>query len=89
MIAAAPGGALVVSHTAERTDAPGVFDKAREGWNNATSQLHLRNREEIAALLDGTEIAEPGVAHIPSWRPEGTTATAQFGRHGQPPPSTC
>ena len=69
--AVAPGSALVVSHAAERTDGPGVFDKAREGWNNATSQLHLRTREEIAALLDGTEITEPGVVHIPAWRPVG------------------
>jgi hypothetical protein len=68
--AVAPGSALVVSHAAERTDAPGVFDQAREGWNNATSQLHLRTREEIAALLAGTEITEPGVVHIPTWRPD-------------------
>ena len=75
--AVAPGSALVVSHAAERTDRPGVFNKAREGWNNATSQLHLRTREEIAALLDGTAIAEPGVVHIPAWRPEGALDAEQ------------
>ncbi|WP_194915144.1 SAM-dependent methyltransferase [Catenulispora rubra] len=65
----APGGALAVSHASEG-HVPGKFGAARKGWNNATSQLVLRDREEIAGFFTGTELLEPGVTIIPAWRPD-------------------
>jgi hypothetical protein len=65
-----PGSALVVSHASEGHE-PGKFGAAaRKGWNNATSQLVLRDREEIGRFLTGTELLKPGVVFIPSWRPD-------------------
>ena len=68
--ALAPGSALVVSHASEGHE-PGKFGAARSGWNNATSQLVLRDREEITRFFEGTELLEPGVVIIPGWRPDG------------------
>ena len=67
--ALAPGSALVISHASEGHE-PGKFGAARSGWNNATSQLVLRDREEIERFFEGTELLEPGVVTIPSWRPD-------------------
>jgi hypothetical protein len=67
--ALAPGSALVVSHASEGHEA-GKFGAAREGWNNATSQLVLRDREEIERFFTGTELLDPGVVIIPGWRPD-------------------
>ena len=67
--ALAPGSALVVSHASEGHE-PGKFGAARQGWNNATSQLVLRDREEIGRFFEGTELLDPGVVIIPGWRPD-------------------
>ncbi|GAA2048060.1 SAM-dependent methyltransferase [Catenulispora yoronensis] len=67
--AVAPGSALVVSHASEGHEA-GKFGAAREGWNNATSQLVLRDRSEIGRFFEGTELLDPGVVIIPAWRPD-------------------
>jgi hypothetical protein len=67
--ALAPGSALVVTHASEGHE-PGKFGAAREGWNNATSQLVLRDREEIGRFFEGLELLEPGVVIIPAWRPD-------------------
>jgi hypothetical protein len=63
------GSALVVSHASEG-HVPGKFGAASKGWNNATSRLVLRDREEIGRFFEGTELLEPGVVFIPSWRPD-------------------
>ena len=67
--ALAPVGALVVSHASEGHEV-GKFGAAREGWNNATSRLVLRDRAEIEAFFTGTELVDPGVTIIPAWRPD-------------------
>ncbi|NUR57421.1 MAG: SAM-dependent methyltransferase [Catenulispora sp.] len=67
--ALAPGSALVVSHASEGHEV-GKFGAAREGWNNATSRLVLRDRAEIEAFFTGTELLDPGVTIIPAWRPD-------------------
>ena len=70
LVAALPAGsALVVSHGSEGHEA-GKFGAAREGWNNATSRLVLRDKKEIEGFFTGTDLMEPGVVIIPGWRPD-------------------
>ena len=75
--AIAPGSALVVSHGSEGHEV-GKFGAAREGWNNATSQLVLRDKSEIEGFFAGTELIDPGVVIIPAWRPDRELRAAEL-----------
>jgi S-adenosyl methyltransferase len=64
----APGSYLVVSHAA-KVD----LQRSRDGWkmyNDTSTPGGGRSREEIAALMAGTELVEPGVVWLSEWRPE-------------------
>jgi hypothetical protein len=66
--AMAPGSYLVLSHAA-KVD----LQRSQDGWKmyNATSTPGSgRTREEVAALMAGTEVIEPGVVWLSEWRPE-------------------
>ncbi|MEY9912173.1 hypothetical protein ABIA35_008432 [Catenulispora sp. MAP12-49] len=65
-----PGSAVVISHGTDGGD-PQTSAEARKGWDNATSQFTVRDREDITALFDGLDLVEPGVVNVPLWRPEG------------------
>ena len=64
-----PGGSHVaLSHPhAERV--PEVNDVERV-FDEATEQAHVRSRADIAKLVAGMEIIEPGLAWPPEWRPD-------------------
>jgi hypothetical protein len=68
--ALAPGSALVISHGTDGGQ-PEVSAAARKGWDNAKSQLVVRDRAEITALFGDFELVEPGVVQLPLWRPDG------------------
>ena len=74
--ALAPGSGLALSHASEGHE-PGKFGAARKGWNNATSQLVLRDRQEVGRFFTGTELLAPGVVIIPAWRPDHELTNAE------------
>ncbi|WP_194893235.1 SAM-dependent methyltransferase [Catenulispora pinisilvae] len=74
--ALAPGSGLALSHASEGRE-PGKFGAARKGWNNATSQLVLRDRQEVGRFFTGTELLAPGVVIIPAWRPDHELTDAE------------
>jgi hypothetical protein len=62
------GTHVAISHatpdaTPEVNDVERVFDKA-------TEQAHARTRAEVAELVAGLEIIEPGLVWLPQWRPD-------------------
>jgi O-methyltransferase involved in polyketide biosynthesis len=62
------GSHVAISHLtpdaiAEVRDAAKVFDRA-------TEQAHVRTRTEIAKLVVGLDMVEPGMVWTPQWRPE-------------------
>jgi hypothetical protein len=66
--AMAPGSYLVLSHAA-KVD----LQRSLDGWkmyNQTKTPGGGRTREEVAELMAGTEIVEPGVVWTPEWRPE-------------------
>jgi hypothetical protein len=65
-----PGSAVVISHGTDGGD-PETSAEARKGWDNATSQFTIRDRDDITALFDGLDLVPPGVVNVPLWRPEG------------------
>ena len=67
--AIAPGSFLVITH--------GSADSARNGFDNvgrlyaeAGTPGVTRTRAEIEALIDGTDLVDPGVVWTPLWRPD-------------------
>ena len=68
--ALAPGSAVVISHGTDGGD-PQTSAEARKGWDNATSQFTIRDRDDITALFDGLELVPPGVVNVPLWQPDG------------------
>ena len=71
-----PSGSVVaLSHATPDADA-GVADAARV-FDKATEQAHVRSRMEVAKLVVGLDIVEPGLVWTPRWRPEaGAPMTA-------------
>ena len=66
--ALAPGSHLVL---ADGTSDGGRFDAAISMWNQAGSLPYvLRTREQLAQLLDGLELLEPGLGPCGLWRPD-------------------
>ncbi|ACU73611.1 protein of unknown function DUF574 [Catenulispora acidiphila DSM 44928] len=68
--ALAPGSALVISHGTDGGQ-PEVSAAARKGWDNAKSNLVVRERAAIEAFFGDFDLIEPGVVQLPRWRPDG------------------
>jgi SAM-dependent methyltransferase len=67
--AMAPGSHLVVSHAS----ADGAPDRAGEHqslYRRTATPMTMRSRDEVATLLDGFTLVEPGIVFLPQWRPD-------------------
>ena len=68
--AMAPGSHLVISHgTADNRPEQGARMEAL--YARSPTPLVPRSGEQVAGLLAGLQIVDPGVVHLPSWRPDG------------------
>jgi SAM-dependent methyltransferase len=67
----APGSYLVLSHgsTEERPDAA---DAVSQLYRSTSTPLSLRTHDEIAQLLTGFDLVEPGLTAVTAWRPDPT-----------------
>jgi SAM-dependent methyltransferase len=63
------GGYLAISHFSDNG-----LDQAREAaglYRSTATPVVARTRAEVAALMAGTELVEPGLVWTPQWRPDG------------------
>jgi SAM-dependent methyltransferase len=75
-----PGSHLILSHGTRdfhppetgAEDAVGVYRDSK-----ATATFNLRTYDEVSGLFDGFELVEPGLVHLPLWRPDGPVPTAE------------
>jgi SAM-dependent methyltransferase len=68
--AAAPGSHLVISH-ATSDYRPETMDEAAQVYNSAAAQgMNFRSRGQIAALLTGYDLLQPGLVDVIHWRPD-------------------
>lgn len=72
--AVSPGSALAISHATPDPD-PERFGRAIQLYRNATTPFVVRDKDEVAALLDGIDLVEPGLVWTPLWRPEAGADT--------------
>lgn len=68
--AVAPGSYFVISHdTADGRES--AMAEIAALYADMGRPLVLRTWAELAGLLDGFELVDPGVVHMPLWRPDG------------------
>ncbi|HET9168022.1 MAG TPA: SAM-dependent methyltransferase [Actinospica sp.] len=65
----ASGSYLAITHATSDYQ-PAMAKNAEEVYLRASHQLHYRTKREIAALLAGYELVEPGLVDLIHWRPE-------------------
>jgi hypothetical protein len=67
-----PGSYLALTNgTAEGQD-PDQTEAARRAFLRSPTPLQMRGPAEVAAMMDGFELVEPGVVAIHDWRPQST-----------------
>jgi len=68
--AAVPSGSyFAIMHPASDLDP--ALPEAGKRWNQlAPQRVRLRSREDLAGLLAGLELVEPGLVTVPEWRPD-------------------
>jgi len=67
--ASAAGSYLVVSHATHEYH-PQQMQEVTKAYNGATFPITMRDRTEIAALMQGYDLLEPGVVDLSRWRPD-------------------
>ena len=68
--ALAPGSYLVICHAC-RDARPDMADSATDVYTSrVAAEVCMRTRDEIAALFDGFQLADPGLVWLPEWRPD-------------------
>ena len=78
-VAAVPSGSyFAIMHPASDLDP--ALPEAEKRWNQLAPQhVRLRSRSDLAGLLAGLELVEPGLVTVPEWRPdEGDPVPAEL-----------
>ena len=65
-----PGSHLVLSH-ASADGAPQVADDHAALYRRTATPMSMRPHGEVVRFFDGFTLLDPGVVHIPLWRPDG------------------
>ena len=72
LLDAVPSGSwLAFTHATAELGGPQVREAFREWNENAVQKAQPRDRDEVAALIEGLEPVEPGLVSPPAWRPDG------------------
>ncbi|TYR62727.1 SAM-dependent methyltransferase [Streptomyces parvus] len=69
--ALAPGSRLVLSHATDE----GLTEQAEEItdiYARSENPIRYRSQEAVLCFFGDFELCEPGLVHIPRWRPDGT-----------------
>jgi S-adenosyl methyltransferase len=66
----APGSALAMSHLASDLHSEEMSETFKRLSSSMAESVTLRSHDEVAALLAGLELVEPGVVQGTQWRPD-------------------
>lgn len=73
--ACAAGSLVALSHISDDEADPDTTRQVRElvsVYRQADEQVYVRTKDEFASWFDGTELIDPGVVALASWRPDGS-----------------
>lgn len=76
--ATAPGSHLAITH-ATSDYKPELARRAEAVYTRASHQIHYRSKQQIADMLAGYELVEPGLADMIHWRPDPDTGADPLG----------
>jgi hypothetical protein len=68
--ALADGSYLTLSHGTPVHDQTRQTEDATEVYRRTPTSIHLRTRDELAAMLSGMTLIEPGIVPVTDWHPE-------------------
>lgn len=66
------GSYIVVAHPVQLADRAEAQEKIRKLTNRTTTPVWYRSREQIARMLTGLDIVEPGLVPLTDWHPDST-----------------
>lgn len=69
--ALAPGSYIAISHPTYEKAPPEIVEQIDRLYASSTRPSKTRERAQIETFFDGLDLVEPGLIHIPLWRPEG------------------
>lgn len=64
-------GSYVALVNVTHEDQPAEVIQAQKLSGRTGTPIHLRSRAELTAQFDGLPLVEPGLVHLPLWRPDG------------------
>jgi trans-aconitate methyltransferase len=68
--AVADGSYVALTHaTADAVDTA-LAQAGEQNYQRANAPFHFRTHAEVAAILEGLELVEPGLVYLPLWRPD-------------------
>lgn len=74
----AAGSAHVLSHATADHD-PDIAARAAGTYRDTASPITPRTRDEVAGMLDGLDLATPGLVDATAWRPDRSTTSEHVG----------
>jgi SAM-dependent methyltransferase len=77
--ALAPGSYVVISYGTTDGQAPHVAE-AMGHYNQTTAPFQPRSYAAVRAFFDGLDLVDPGLVHVPLWRPDQGQDTADDGQ---------
>jgi|SRR5215211_2322894 len=66
-----PGSFIAISHPTPDETPPEQAEKAERLYAAIGTPVRVRSYNEVGRFFEGLELLEPGLVHIPLWRPEG------------------
>jgi S-adenosyl methyltransferase len=79
--ALAPGSYLVISHGTTDAQAPNVTD-AMDHYDQTAAPFRPRGYPDVLRFFGGYDLIEPGLVHVPLWRPDTPEEAAQAAAYG-------
>jgi len=74
----APGSLHVLSHVTGDHDRA-ELTAAEDEYRRTANPGRLRSRDQVATLLEGLELVEPGIVDVTEWRPDDAATTQHRG----------
>jgi O-methyltransferase involved in polyketide biosynthesis len=68
--ALAPGSYIAISHPTGDKTPPQQAEQAEKLYASIGTPVNVRSYDQVERFFEGLELVEPGVVHIPLWRPE-------------------
>lgn len=67
-----PGSYVGISHATHEHSPPEYIEQVTRLYSRTATPVKMRSHGEIEGFFEGLELVEPGLVHVPLWRPEAS-----------------